>query len=1056
MFEPNSPISAPEPVRPPAPPSPSEGRALRLLDEVRAAQARSLQAQGLFFGVAVFLSLVVVGAGVAYAHPRVGLGVMVGGAVLASGVAWLFAVWLPRRRVGDAARTARTLAAQLPELNLDLLAAVELSKALGTREDFSPALAHAFLKDVDLRANKLSVDKLIDQKPSRRAGLVLAGTVLVLLVVIGFKGDLLRAGLARVLSPSAPAEPLRRHPITGDVELTYRYPVHTGLDVRTIPSSTGDVSAPTGTEVTLKTRADRDIEGAALILEPGHKQLPLKLERRELTGSFVVNESGSWHVVFMEGEEVVAEGPDQTITAEADQLPQARITAPIDGLELDPSKQVVTLKFEASDDYGLSTLELVYTPEGGEEKRISLKPDDGRTTRGAFHWDIAPLALKPGQTVTYLLEATDNDAVKGPKKGTSAAMTLKLYSSAEHRRQALARAEELWARLVDHLADRMEGGDRASPTTADAAVAGKPVDERGVQLAGDLGVLAQELREERDPSEELLSTLLNISSELNSDVSQVVSQRRVLLRIAGREAPVPGKSQLVDGRNGAFTQDLGRRVAVSIATDIQHSEKNVLYLEALLDRAKLDAIRELAQQLKEDRNELSRMLEEFSRTKDPKLQQSLVDQMQALKQRMLELQQRMAELSKGIRDDFMNAEALQQMQEEFGLENALKEVEELVKAGKAEEALKKMQELAMQMDEFLEKLDEAGDRADDQSDPELAQQFQEFQKNLDDTLQKQQQLADKTRALRDKYREQQKERIARQGEALKRELKEKLDDLDKSWKSLEGDRFGFRFEDLQQDAMQARENVQQSLDANDFDLASEAADRMEDRASQMAAQASELRQRDELFNNPPEVRRESKQAADKVERDAKKASEVAQKLRDLFPQGGQQMSEQDRQQMNELSRNQKQLQQQAQQLQQQMEQIGERAPIFNEDSQQQMEQVGQHMQGAGEKLSGKDPSRGFGEQQGAVQGLRGIQQSIDDAAKQGGKGGKSAKGGIPMPIKRRGGRGRGTQNEKVEIIDEDPTAGSREFRKDVMDAMKQGAPDRYKDQNKKYYEELVK
>ena len=366
MFEPNSPISAPEPVRPPAPPSPSEGRALRLLDEVRAAQARSLQAQGLFFGVAVFLSLVVAGAGVAFSHPRVGLGVMEGGAVLASGVAWLFAVLLPRRRVGDAARTARTLAAQLPELNLDLLAAVELSKALGTREDFSPALAHAFLKDVDLRANKLSVDKLIDQKPTRRAGLVLAGTVLALLVVIGFKGDVLRAGLARVLSASAPAEPLRRHPITGDVELTYRYPVHTGLDVRTIPSSTGDVSAPTGTEVTLKTRADRDIEGAALILEPGHKQLPLKLERRELTGSFVVNESGSWHVVFMEGEEVVAEGPDQIITAEADQLPQARITAPIDGLELDPSKQVVTLKFEASDDYGLSTLELVYTPEGGE------------------------------------------------------------------------------------------------------------------------------------------------------------------------------------------------------------------------------------------------------------------------------------------------------------------------------------------------------------------------------------------------------------------------------------------------------------------------------------------------------------------------------------------------------------------------------------------------------------------------------------------------------------------------------------------------------------------
>jgi hypothetical protein len=61
-----------------------------------------------------------------------------------------------------------------------------------------------------------------------------------------------------------------------------------------------------------------------------------------------------------------------------------------------------------------------------------------------------------------------------------------------------------------------------------------------------------------------------------------------------------------------------------------------------------------------------------------------------------------------------------------------------------------------------------------------------------------------------------------------------------------------------------------------------------------------------------------------------------------------------------------------------------------------------------------------------------------------------------MPLRRRGGHGRGNQQEKVEIPDEDPNAAPREFRKDVMDAMKQGAPDRYKDQNKKYYEELVK
>jgi hypothetical protein len=106
------------------------------------------------------------------------------------------------------------------------------------------------------------------------------------------------------------------------------------------------------------------------------------------------------------------------------------------------------------------------------------------------------------------------------------------------------------------------------------------------------------------------------------------------------------------------------------------------------------------------------------------------------------------------------------------------------------------------------------------------------------------------------------------------------------------------------------------------------------------------------------------------------------------------------------------------------------------------------MQAAGERLSGKDPSRGFGEQQGAMQALKGIQQAMEQAGRSGGK------GGIPLPLKRRGGNG--TRSEKVEIPDEDPNAAPREFRKDVMDAMKQGAPDRYRDQNKRYYEELVK
>jgi hypothetical protein len=1044
VFEPAPHSPAPPPPREPAP---TEGRALRLLAEVRAAQARALWTRGVLSAVSAFLVLLLVGAALAHASVGAGQAVLALAVVAAVGLVAVFGAWLPRRRVGDDERTARLLAEQAPELNLDLLAAVELSRALGRRDDFSPELARAFLRQVDARAARHDVADLVDQRPVRRAAGVLLAAVFLSLAALAWKGAELKKGLALAFSSTEAAEPLRRAPITGDVELTYRYPAHTGLEPRTIPFSTGDVSAPAGTEVTVKTRADRDVAGAALIVNGA--RVPMQVERRELTGRFVLEQSGQYHVAFLSGSRVVAEGPDQALTVEIDQPPQARITAPIDGLELDPAKQAVTLRFEASDDYGLSALDLVFTPRGGEARRVSLKPDDGRTTRGSYQWDLGPLALKPGQVVTYFLEATDNDAVKGPKKGTSAVLTLKLYSSAEHRREALAKAEALWTRLVDHLADRMEAPDRQSPASVDAAVAARPIDERATQLAGDFTQLAQGLEEEREPPTELVSALLNISAELNTDTGAISSGRRFLLRLAGREGGGPPKKGFADDKAGTYSKDLARRLSAAVEADVQHSEKNVLYLEALLDRAKLDAIKELAQQLREDRRELSSLVEEFSKTKDPAVQEQLLQQMEALKARMQELQQRMAEMSKGIRDDFMNADALREMMEEQNLDARLDEVEQLVKEGKAEEALKKMQELAMEMDEFLESLDEAGERAEAEADPELERQFAEFQQNLEESIAEQEKLAERTRGLRDKYREQQKERVARQGEALKRELKERLAELEQSWKTLEGERFGFRFEEMKNEALQARDHVQQALEANDFDLASEAADRMEEKAREMAAQAQEQRRLDELFHNPPEVKRESKQAFDRLARDAKRSEEVAQKLRDLFPQAGQQMSEADRQQLGELARQQKQLQQKAQQMEQQMNEIGERAPIFDEDAQQQMQQAAQRMQGAGERLQGRDPSRGYGEQQGALQSLQGLQQALEQA------GNRGKKGGMPMPLKQRG-RGRGNRNEKVELPDDDPNAAPREFRKDVMDAMKQGAPDRYRDQNKRYYEELVK
>jgi hypothetical protein len=1014
-----------------------------LLEEVREAQRRALQTRGVLLGLSVALTLVLLGAFIAGAFSvTAGRLLLIAGPLLGAAVAGLLGVWLVGRRVGDAERTARLLAAELPELNLDLLAAVELSKALGKPDDFSPDLARAVLADVDRRAARHPVSTLVDPRPVRTAALVFVAVLALGCALLLWRGPVLRQGVAQAFASVDDQALAKRSPITGDFELTYHYPAHTGLESKTV-AGTGDIAAPAGTEVVVKTHADRDIDAAALIING--QRTPMVVTGRALDAKFVLEASGQYHVAFLSGSRVRVEGPDLTITVEADQPPQVRVSSPTDNLELDPTRQQVTLKFEASDDYGLTALDLVYRPAGGAEQRLSLKPDDGRTTRGSYSWDVSGLALRPGQTVSYFLEATDNDAVKGPKKGVSNTLQLKLYSVEEHRREALKKTEALWERLITHVADRLEGSDRTAPTTPTAAVEGKPVDARAQQLGEDLAQLVKDLDEDRDPPEEIISALRNVSTELARDQSTIAVNRRLLLRMAGKD----GSKSEPEPPPAPRTAEVGRRLAAALARDAVHGEKNVLYLESLLDRQKMEAIKALAKELKEDRRELSNLLEQYAKTKDEKTQAQLLQQMEQLKARMLELQQRMAELARGVRDDFMNAEAMQQMMEDENLGSSLDQVEKLIREGKAEEALKKMQELSMEMDDFLDKLDDATEQADQQADPELAEKFSKFQEDLEQTITSQDALSEKTRALRDKYRDAQKERIAKEGAQLKRELGQRLDELDKSWKQLDAERYGARFQEHRQQAQRSLENTRQALEANDFDLASESADHLEEQTHQMAEQADEQRRLDEMFQNPTEVRRESKQLRDRLKGDAKKADEVARALRDLFPQPGQQMSEADRQQMQDLSRQQKGLQQKAQQLGQQMDELGERAPIFDEEAQQQVQQAGQRMGNAQERLSGRDPSRGFGEQQGALQSLKGLQQAMQQQGKKGGK------GGIPLPMK--GSRsGRSHRNEKVEIPDDDPNAAPREFRKDVMDAMKQGAPDRYRDQNKKYYEELVK
>jgi hypothetical protein len=1029
--------SAPETDSAPSPlPDAAAGETVeRFLQTVRRRQARAVALESALLASAAAAFGVALAGLLARTWPRGVRWVVAAAVVVAVG---LVADRIRRhwtRAAGNPFRTARLVAARMPGVSLDLLAVLELRRAMAHDPAFSTELALAHLKSVDARAAHLDAQAVVDRGAVRRAGLAALGALATLALVCAVWPDRMRALLVELRPAAASGRQLAREPITGELELLYQYPAYTGLAPRTV-SSTGDLAGPKGTVVQLRTRADRAVSGAQLVLSTG-PVVPLRVEHgRDLSGSLVLQTTGTYAVVFTgRAGRDLARGPDFPLTVEPDTPPQATILLPGSETEVDPDQEVM-LRWEASDDYGLSDVALVWTGPDGQSHRQKLAHDDGRKSSGQYRWPLGPLKLSAGDRVAYSIEAQDNDAVDGPQKGSSRQQTLVVYSAAEHRREALRRATELWERLLAHLATRMEGPDRDGRKSDDKVRSQEPVDTSGLVLSGDIVATARALARERDRNEALVSALQHVGADVAARVRATADARKLWLRLFGRRSELD-----MDGRLTRVVQE-----------EISALEKDALYLESLLDQQRLEELRELAGQMAREQRELDKLIEQFQSTRDAGLQEKILRQVAALRNRMDELARRMAELQKSIRDEHYNLEALNEMARQQDMQGGLDDIEKLLKEGKTEEALARLQQLQAQMSDLQKRLEENAESMGGRANPELVKRYREFSDALKTTTEEQRQLAEQTKAVRDRYREQMRQRMKQAAAGLKEQLQKKVDQVAQDYLRVGPNDLSPRADQPLEQAKSELENLKSALKSEDFDLAAEAAQRAVRQAEELARAGEQQRALDEAYQNPPDVREKSRRLAQRLEKDAEAVRDIRRKLDQLFPPLSSQLGQGDRQKLQDIGQGQRKLSQRAQDLQQKMRQLEQMAPLFGEQGEEALQQISDRMAGATERLEGKDPQRGYGEQKAALDSLEQLQQSMQQSQRGGGR------GGLPLPLLAGGEQegGNDLSRQKVEVPDADPEGAPREFRKDLLDAMKQGTPERYRDQVKRYYEELVK
>jgi len=467
-------------------------------------------------------------------------------------------------------------------------------------------------------------------------------------------------------------------PDIGDIELTLIPPKYTRLP-RTIQTE-GHIEALKGTVVSLKARATKAVKSGTLILN-GKDQILLEVEGDRLKGNLLVFYPGTYSLLIRDDLGFENTNPVQyRIQLIPDKYPESEILSPTENLEVAGS-EVLPITYTAKDDFGVTTIRLIYQ-RAGKEKAVTLKSLKESRFAGpeVFKWDLAALALTPGDRVSYRLEVWDNDSVSGPKSGYSKTFTINIRDEKHRASQETERAQEISDAMLDLLADQLE--------------------------------------ETKD------------RKALSEDIARVMEKVDTHYERMGREKPERFDLESLK-RNLATLQ---RRIdQLPNETVTQEMERLSLLAEDIAKKARMREVEALAREIRSRQNRLIEALRDQKDGLTTEALQELMKELETLKDLVSQVMEAFSKMASQLPDEFLNSPELSGMDFK-DLFKDLEEIQKKLMEGDLAGALEAAQNLLQSLSEMMAAMARAGTRANmgsfNRLQSEMSHQVGEIEKIL--------------------------------------------------------------------------------------------------------------------------------------------------------------------------------------------------------------------------------------------------------------------------------------------------------------------------------------
>ena len=194
------------------------------------------------------------------------------------------------------------------------------------------------------------------------------------------------------------------------LRVTYHFPSWLGLqDVTDDPG--GDIRAVAGTEADVYVQTTSVLKGGLLILDDGSRAELTPEQGNWYKARVSVKKDGIYYIAALDEGSPVRISEDYFIEAKPEKPPVIRVSRPGKDAKVSPIEEV-SVEVHAEDDFGLHSMELKYSVNGGPEQTVALLTNKGvKSADGRTMIPLEDFKMSPGDVVGIYALARDARSV---------------------------------------------------------------------------------------------------------------------------------------------------------------------------------------------------------------------------------------------------------------------------------------------------------------------------------------------------------------------------------------------------------------------------------------------------------------------------------------------------------------------------------------------------------------------------------------------------------------------------------------------------------------------